>query len=200
MSIKEARFLLPVFIILLMLMFILPFYSFPGYSLLNHTTSHLGAQNAPNAWIMNLTFIILGLACAGESFLHLKRYPLNQILLIIFGVGLFMVGIFHHAPVIGNDNYSIMEDNLHSIFASLVGISFTLFAFSAVFIENNNLRRIIALVVAIMAIILSILMFRVVDYMGIWQRIMFIAAFSWLIFFLEGIRSSNKKLIKSSEV
>lgn len=147
-----------------------------------------------------MTFIILGLACVGEALLHLKKYPLHRILLIIFGVGLFMVGIFQHAPVMDNSSYSVVEHNLHSLFASLVGVSFTLFAFSAVFIEENNLKKIIALLVAMMAIILSLLMFRVVDYMGIWQRIMFIIAFSWLIFFLEGIRMNNNRTIKSQEV
>ena len=49
-------------------------------------------------------------------------------LLSVFGLGLMFTGIFHHAPIIAGITYNSIEDNLHSIFASIVGLSFTVYA------------------------------------------------------------------------
>ena len=57
------------YVLFLIVSFLLPFYSFEGYSILSNTTSHLGAQGSPNAWLMNTVFIILGLVAI------LKTYP-----------------------------------------------------------------------------------------------------------------------------
>jgi len=188
MKIKNLRFLLPVFIVLVLVMFILPYYSYEGYSIIKHTTSLLGAQNAPNAWVMNLTFILLGIVIFLEALFHLKQYRIPKILLNIFALGLILVGIFQHAPLIENMTYNVVDDNLHSVFASWVGFSFIIFAFTSVFVEKTNFRRIFAFLVCISVTILSLLMFNLSDFAGLWQRLMFIIAFSWLIFFLEGIR------------
>ncbi len=187
----EIRFILPISIVMFLTIFILPFYSVEGYSILKHTTSHLGAQYSPHAWIMNTVFILLGITCIVESWLHLKRFWVQKTLLIIFGSGLILVAFFRHAPIIRGIPYSILEDTAHSIFATIVGVSFTLFAFSAVFIEKTNRRKAIALCIGLIAIVLSVLMFSVVDLAGLWQRIMFIISFTWLIFFLEGMRNRN---------
>ncbi len=187
----EIRFILPVSIVLLLTIFILPFYSAEGYSIMKHTTSHLGAQNSPNAWIMNTVFFLLGITCILESWLHLKRFWFHKTLLIIFGSGLILVAFFQHAPIIGGIPYSILEDTVHSIFATVVGASFTVFAFSAAYIENTTRRRVLALGVGFVAIVLSMLMFSVADLAGLWQRIMFIISFIWLIFFFEGMRDGG---------
>ena len=69
------RCLLPAAVIMLILvMFILPFFSFPGYSIIKNTTSHLGAQGAQHAWIMNTVFIFLGGAVVLDAWLGLRGY------------------------------------------------------------------------------------------------------------------------------
>ena len=44
-----------------LVMFILPLFSVPGYSIIRNTLSELGAQFAPYAWIMNFIFVSLAL-------------------------------------------------------------------------------------------------------------------------------------------
>ena len=66
-----------------------------------------------------------------------------------------------------------------------------MFAFSAAYIEKTTRRRVLALGVGLVAIVLSMLMFSVVDLAGLWQRIMFIISFIWLIFFFEGMRDGG---------
>lgn len=182
---KKINYLIPVFALLLFVMFILPFYSADGYLLFKNTTSHLGAQNTPNAWIMNTTFCLLGIATMIEGWIHLKKYYFQKIIIFIFGIGLIFTGFFHHAPIIEDIPYSIFEDQMHSIFATIVGFSFTLFAISVAFIEKETLNRIIAFLIGIVATGLSILMFYVPDYAGLWQRLIFNFSFAWLIYFFE---------------
>ena len=185
---KKIPYLIPVFLILLFVMFILPFYSTEGYLLFKNTTSQLGAQSTPNAWIMNLTFFLLGTASIIEGWRHLKNYYFQKILITIFGLGLMFTAYFHHAPIIDGIPYSIFEDKMHSIFASIVGFSFTIFAISVAFIEKEIQKRILAFLTGLIATGLSLLMFNVPDYAGLWQRLIFILSFAWLIYFFEDRR------------
>lgn len=185
---RKIRYLIPVFFILLFVMFILPFYSEEGYLLFRNTTSQLGAQSTPNAWIMNVTFFLLGIAAIIEGWMHLKNYYFQKILITIFGLGLIFTGYFHHAPIIAEIPYSVFEDKMHSIFASVVGFSFTMFAISIAFIEKERKKRILAFLAGFIATGLSLLMFNVPDYAGLWQRLIFILSFTWLIYFFEGRR------------
>ena len=191
---SKLRFLLLAYILLLLVMFILPFYSSEGYLILRNTTSHLGAQNSPNAWIMNVVFLLLGICCIIESWRYLKDYWFHKILLTLFGIGLMLVAVFQHAPIIEGIAFNTFEDRLHSVFASLVGFSFTMFAFSAAFIEASNQRKALAFLLGISSMGLSMLMFGAPDFMGLWQRMMFILSFGWLIYFFECRRREERSL------
>ncbi|NLW12236.1 MAG: DUF998 domain-containing protein [Clostridiaceae bacterium] len=113
-------------------------------------------------------------------------------MLSVFGLGLMFTGIFHHAPIIAGITYNSIEDNLHSIFASIVGLSFTVYAISSAFIEKQVKHRVIDIIVGFTATILSMLMGYMPDYSGIWQRAIFIISFTWLIFMLERIRALSR--------
>lgn len=183
---RQFRYLLATYIVLILVMFILPNYSSENYSLLKNTTSHLGAQNTQNAWVMNITFVLLGAACIIEAWINLQPYWFQKVFLTIFGAGLIMIAIYQHAPITEGIPYSVSEDNMHSFFATVVGFSFTSFAISAVFIEQSKIRRMLALLIGIISIVLSVLMFSMTNYMGLWQRLLFIISFAWLLFFMEG--------------
>lgn len=53
--------MIPAFVALVVVAFGLPAVSAPEYSILRDTTSGLGAQGAPWAWVMNTVFAPLGL-------------------------------------------------------------------------------------------------------------------------------------------
>jgi len=177
-------FLPAVFILMLLVVFILPFYSVDEYSILKNTTSHLGAQNAPYAWVMNAVFIMLGLAAIIDGWRRLPKFWLHKIVLTVFGISLFLTAFFQHAPIINGAVFSKFEDDLHSIMATVTGFSFVFFTIAAAFVESTRTRRLIAIGVGITAILLSWLIFNVEDLAGIWQRILFIITFSWLMYFL----------------
>lgn len=86
---------------------------------------------------MNLAFILAGISCILEAWLHLRKYWFHKMLLSIFGLSLMFTGIFNHAPIIEGVIFNSLEDKLHSIFATIVGFSFTVFAISSAFIEKQ---------------------------------------------------------------
>ncbi len=178
------------YVLMLLVMFILPFFSVAEYSILKNTTSHLGAQGAPYAWVMNLVFILLGTAAMVDGWIHLSKYWLHKAVIIIFGSSLFLTAFFHHAPIVPDLPFNELEDTLHSTFATVTGFAFTFFAISVAFIDTTRFRKIIAVGTGILATLLSLLIFTVPDLAGIWQRLMFIVAFAWLMYFLFSNRYS----------
>jgi hypothetical protein len=177
--------LLPtVYTLMFLIMFILPFFSVNEYSILKNTTSHLGAQGAPYAWVMNLVFALLGIAAVVDGWVRLQKFWLHKVVLTIFGISLILVAFFQHAPIVSGVEFSALEDDLHSKFATTIGYSFVFFAISAAFIELTRIRSVIAAGMGIIAILLSMLIFNVSELAGVWQRLMFIIMFAWLMFFL----------------
>lgn len=192
---KRINLILPAYLLLLIVMFVLPYYSAEGYSPLLHTTSHLGAQHSPNAWIMNAVFILLGISCVAEAWLRLKGYWVHKILLSLFGAGLIFVALFRHRPLADAVPYSLFGDSMHSVFASAVGVSFTVFAVSAAFVEQGAFRKALALLTALMSVGFSVLMVAAADLTGLWQRALFILSFAWLLFFLEGMQRGTRQQV-----
>lgn len=158
----------------------LPFISFEGYSIFSNTTSHLGAQGSPFAWVMNGVFILLGIAAI------LKTYPsrisYTRTFGLFFGLSLIMTGIFQHASLTGSVQINQLHDTLHSVFATATGFSFTLLAAGHA-VMSKGAQRYAALIMAVIAIVVPLAMFSFPSLMGISQRFMFISAFSWLFFY-----------------
>jgi len=96
------------------------------------------------------------------------------------------VAIFSHAPIDLNLPYSISEDRWHSVFASLAGFSFTMFAVAYSFISSSQKQKKLAIFIAMLATLLSLLMFQVESFRGLWQRLIFISSFAWLIYIFRG--------------
>ncbi|MFD1031379.1 DUF998 domain-containing protein [Metaplanococcus flavidus] len=157
-------------------------FSFSGYSLLSNTTSHLGAKGSPNSWVMNSVFVALGTMAILVTFHTGVRY--HQIVGAIFGLSLVMTGFFQHAPLIQSMSVNQLEDQIHSIFAGITGFSFTILAVDHTFISSGS-QRTAGIIMAIVAIVISLAMMNFPAIMGLLQRVMFVSAFGWLFFFLK---------------
>ena len=160
----------------------LVFFSFEGYSLLSNTTSHLGAQGSPNAWLMNLVFVCLGLMAALTT--YTTRIRFHQVMGAIFGLSLVMTAFFQHAPLVPGIPVNQLHDMWHSVFASSTGFSFTILAAGHAFLSQNR-QRYVALFMAVIATVIPLGMMAFPAYMGLFQRLMFISAFGWLFFFMK---------------
>jgi hypothetical membrane protein len=178
----EMKIFVASYILLIVTMFVLPFFSAEEYSIVKHTTSQLGAQKTPNSCIMNIIFASMGITSIWAGWVHYEGFWFQRILLLIFGISLILVAIYNHAPITEGLTFSDKSDKLHSLFASTTGFSFTILAISTAFIKEEKPEMILPLAIAVLAIILSLLIFKVEGFMGIWQRLMFISTFGWMIY------------------
>jgi len=171
-----------VYAIFTMVIFILPLFSFDNYSIVSNTTSHLGAQGSPNAWVMNVVFIVMGLT----TILIVFNNPSPVIILfgVLFGGSLVLTGIFRHAALIENFESNILLDQFHSVFATTTGIGFVALSSTQGFISKDK-QRTIAFLMAVFATLLSVAMMIKPQYMGILQRLMFLISFAWIFFYLK---------------
>ena len=169
---------------MLIVIFVLPFFSSDSYSIMRNTTSQLGGQNMPNAWIMNTTFVLLGLTSILASWRFFERFWMPKILILIFGLAIIGTAIFSHAPIESHMAYNQTEDDLHSLFAKITGFSFTIFAATMAFIIKRQLQVFLAIGVAVIDTLLSATMFEFQDVTGLFQRLIFIISFGWLGYIL----------------
>ena len=190
---KTVSIRLLVFIFFTLVSSLLPLVSFDGYSIIANTTSHLGAQGSPYAWVMNLVFISLGLT----SFIILYKTNIryHQVIGSVFSISLILTGLFRHESLIEGYQSVIIYDYLHSIFATTTGISFVLLAFGHGFMSTYK-QRLFGFALATIATLISLLMMLLPDYIGLLQRLIFMSAFSWIFFYM---KSPESKQFESNE-
>ena len=172
------------FLPFLLVIFLLPILSHPDYRLVAHTTSQLGGQQMPYAWVMNLTFFSMGAAVLVDAYMT-KKWPLSlRFLLTVFGLSFFMTGVFQTRSIDSFMAYDPFSDTLHSVFATATGVSFALFATTVFVIAQKKQQKIAAFLLLVVSIGIPLLM-QFSDFSGILQRIMMILAFSWMIVLLQ---------------
>jgi hypothetical membrane protein len=101
-----------------------PLVSHPDYTSLGHTTSELAGQAMPNAWIMRTGFAMFDLCTALAAAMLLREHPITMTPLTVFGAAMMAAAIWSNAPIDRAAEYSVREDELHSIAASLMGVAF----------------------------------------------------------------------------
>jgi hypothetical protein len=95
-----------------------------------------------------------------------------------------MNAVFSHRPIDHAIAYDVRADELHSLFATVVGFAFTFGAIAQSFIERGRWRRLVCYGAAAVAIILPLGMLQFPEIQGVLQRIMFGITFAWLVVFL----------------
>lgn len=133
---------------------------------------------------MNTVFVLMSLSSIIGGWRFLGQYWVHKTILSLFGASLILTDFYQHAPIDSMLEYDIREDEIHSLFAKTTGWTFTIFAVSLGFICKYKSHQLLAIFIGIIAVILSLLMFHPsINYlMGIWQRLMFILTFGWLIY------------------
>jgi hypothetical membrane protein len=179
---KEILILVAAYCLLLMVMFILPNFSTPEYSIASNTLSQLGAQNTPNAWIMNLTFVSLGIGSIIAGWRYFEGFAFQRLFLILFGTSLTLAAFFNHAPINILIQYNIQEDGWHSYFIFTNGLTFVILSVTSTFIIDKQQDRLLAACAGLSAIFLSLLMSEAAQAAGIWQRLFFIISFGWMVY------------------
>jgi hypothetical membrane protein len=179
---KKILILVASYVLMVLVMFILPVYSTPEYSIIRNTLSQLGAQNAPNAWIMNFTFMSLGIGSIIAGWRYFEGFAFQRLFLILSGISLTLAAFFNHAPVNTLIQYKISEDGWHSYFMFTTGLTFVILTVSTAFILEKQTDRLLTTAAGVSVIFLSVLMSEAAGMAGVWQRLFFIISFGWMIY------------------
>jgi len=178
---KQIYLLTAACIQFLLVMFVLPLFSFPGYSVIKNTVCDLGAQSSPHAWVMNLAFICLAICCVIAGWSYFEGFVLHRVVLLILGISLVLIAFFNQAPCT-EVRYNIQEAGLHSYFAFTGVISYVMLTLATSFVVDTHHERLLAITTGLSAIILSVLTTESDQQAGIWQRLLFIISFGWMIY------------------
>ena len=170
------------FLLLLLVMFLLPLFSDPEYSIIANTLSELGAQSAPNGWIMNFVFLLLASCTVYAGWGNYKGFIPHRIFLLLFASSLALAALFHHASINPSIQYNMTENGWHNYFIYTTGLSFTILSIASGFIQEKELDRTLALAAGLSVIFLTIMMSEADRLAGICQRLIFIISFGWLIY------------------
>ena len=134
----------------------------PGYSVIAHSISELGAQNTPFSWLMNVGFAAFGLGVIVDAAQRLKGAPWVAASFLVFGFSLFGVAAFSHSPI----DPAAAFDQAQS------------------FYERTGVRRFLCWAACAAALALFAAMAAVPEAQGLLQRAMFLSSFIWLPVFL----------------
>jgi len=157
------------------------FFVSDGYSIFTNTISDLGAQQYTHAWIMRLGFFLFG----GITILGvlLNGISLRTAPILLYGGAIFMTGIFSEAPFFPTDSLHQQEADLHSLFAQIAGISFSLGVLLQIFYAKTKPEILLHVLFFLGVISFSAGFGLVPEYQGIFQRLLYTVSLVWYAFF-----------------
>jgi len=165
------------------------FFAPPGYHWTQNTVSELAAQGHRHKWIMQAGFIGFGaLLNAGilVKFAATGKVNYPDVLLMVYGVAILLSGIFCAAPADESISHSVREAGLHSFFASVAGVSFSLAVLWHLLVSSGGNERMFH-AGFLVAIVGSSMLFGLSENgvvgigQGVVQRILYLVSFVWLI-------------------
>lgn len=181
---KKSRIILlaAAFILMLPAMFIFPLFIVTDLSVIRNTLSDLGAQSTAGSWIINSILVVLGFSSVISGWGFFKGFVFQRVILLLFGLSIVLSAFFNHAPVNPAISYNISEDGWHKYFACITWIFFAILAFSTALMHKKQTDRSLAFIAGISAVLLSLLSSEAAQTAGIWQRLLFIISFGWMIY------------------
>lgn len=161
-----------------------PLYTTPGYSVIAHTSSDLGAQNTPYNWLMNIGFVALALGVGLDARRVWWQAPFISVMFMLFAAAMALTGVFSLRPIDPALPFDDRSHMLHSVCATIVGVCFCVGAIGYGFYTRSARARLVSFAASISATLLSLGIFMMPDLEGLLQRLMFLITFSWLAIYL----------------
>lgn len=172
------------YVLLLLVTFILPFYSEPGVKFMETSLSELGAQETKGSWAMNTAISCMSLATLIYGSFSLKEQWLQLVVLYFFGVSFGMTVIYQMAGFDLLFHYNYSYDALHALFSILSGFAFVLLCISIFFKVNVITHKVQTAIALLIAIVFLLLQIQFPEYIGLFQRLLFLICFGWLFYAL----------------
>ncbi|QNJ99068.1 DUF998 domain-containing protein [Constantimarinum furrinae] len=180
-----AKIYIIAYALFIITIFLLPLFSFEGYSVAQNSINELGAQKVPGNWIANDTIVILSLAIALLATKQLNLYWKQLAILYFFCFSFLLTGVYQLAsPDTYQYIFNYTDDAFHSLFTIIAGFAFCLFCISFIFIIEKKNHKWQTFGAFSLAIIAPLLMWQFPEYRGLHQRILYLGAFGWLFYAL----------------
>lgn len=150
-----------------------------NYDWTKNTISDLGAQGYNRKVIMQVGLLAFGLVLASGLLLNGLAWRTTPIL--VYGLCVALTGIFCTRPFAGTESYSAMESTLHSAFAQIAGLAFSIGILTQVFFTQDTKSKSVHTVFFVLVIGISAAFGLLKNYQGIAQRLLYLTSFIWLV-------------------
>lgn len=150
-----------------------------NYDWTKNTISDLGSQGYEWKIIMQFGFLAFGITLVIGILLNGLTWRTTPVL--IYGLCIALTGFFCTKPFFSVDTFSTFQSSLHSIFAQIVGMVFSIGILTQIFFSISSREKYSHLIFFILVVGLSATFGLLKDYQGIVQRTMYIVSFIWLI-------------------
>ena len=166
------------------------FFAPPGYVWTQNTISELASQGHTYKWIMQAGlsgFGALIMLAVGMTIYGTKKVLIPVLPVMLYGLGVFLSGIYCAAPIDPSIEYSVAEAKLHSTFATAAGLSLSAGILWHIFASSNRSEK-LAHIIFLVAVVGFSMLFGLVDNgtinigLGIVQRCIYLSGFAWLIY------------------
>ena len=154
-------------------------FSTDNYDWTKNTISDLGSQGYDRKLIMQIGFLGFGITLTFGLILNGLTWRTSPI--FIYGICVALTGIFCTKPFVDIDTYSTTQSTLHSTFAQIAGVAFSIGILTQIFFTTDNNIKYIHLAFFILVIGLSATFGLLKNYQGIAQRLLYLTSFIWLI-------------------
>ncbi len=165
------------------------FFMPPEYHWTRNTVSDLAAQGLKYQWIMQLGFIGFGLLLNigfVSKFISAKKVFYPDLLIMIYGLAVLLTGIFSTEPFLEGVRFSVQEANLHSTFAQVAGLFFSIAILTYLIISPDPKLKLFHTIFLAFVLGISILFGMVENDIihlggGLIQRTLYLVSFVWLL-------------------
>jgi hypothetical membrane protein len=181
MELLRSKYQIVATAVFILFIIIAHIFSTSDYQWTKNTISDLGAQGYGRKAIMQTGFILFGVVLV--TGILLNGFSWRTAPMLIYGTCVALTGIFCTKPFVEGTDYSTTASSLHSLFAQIAGISFSLGILIQIFFTPDKNLKLIHLLFFILVIGLSATFGILKNSQGIIQRILYLVSFVWLIKF-----------------
>lgn len=114
-------------------------FSTNNYDWTKNTISDLGAQGYERKLIMQTGFLVFGLTLVIGIFLKGLSWRTSTIL--VYGLCVALTGVFCTKPFVNLDTYSTTQSTLHSLFAQIAGVAFSIGILTQLFFTYVTFKK-----------------------------------------------------------
>jgi len=154
----------------------------PDYSWLTHSISESAAQGQLHAWVARLSFLCFGVAVLLLAMAMRAIWPrVTYWCALIFAGSMAGVASFSHAPWQAATEVDVIEDFLHSLFASGMGFAFVIGVVARLVQRGSSGQPFRALdaVALLAATATPVVLASEASFGGLVQRAMFLVSYIW---------------------